>query len=423
MRYAVLALLLVPLVFAALPSWAPVKCDYLKIAIDRAGGVQKVVNALGHEIKIGALIPMSGDLASFAAEANAVKLAVRDLNDCFKQLGVPIKVTYIIEDTQTNPTVAVEKAKKLVNVDGVKLIVGPATSAAVGALMVPINTELKVILMSHSSTSPFRRFENANWIAKHGTSYVFFSVSSDLFQAKALANVVMNFGYKRVVFFYRNDDYGRAFAEAFKSAFESMGGKAYLIPYDPKARTFDAELRQIPAYKPQAIVWLAFDEIKVILQQALKLGLARYPWFFTEAVKGPALLENPTIAKILAKKHVLGTAPAMSTAFINYYKSVYGTEPVAFSDTLYDAVWLVTLGALRAASYNPNLVARAIIEMSYCYNGFSGPKKMNAIYQEPLQTQYEVWSVVCKGSTCDFVTVGHWSLDKGLELYVKITPR
>jgi len=99
MRYALLALMLVPLVFAALPSWAPVKCSYIKTAIDRAGGVDKVVKALGHEIKIGALIPMSGALASFAAEANAVKMAVNDLNACFKELGLPFQVTVKVEDT------------------------------------------------------------------------------------------------------------------------------------------------------------------------------------------------------------------------------------------------------------------------------------------------------------------------------------
>lgn len=277
--------------------------------------------------------------------------------------------------------------------------------------------------MSHSSTSPLVRFNNRDYIAKLGYSYVFFSVSSDLFQAKALAKVVKSFGYNKVVFFYRNDDYGKGFAMAFKQAFEAEGGKAYLIPYDPNARSYLAELRTINNYKPQAIVWLAFDEIKVILRQALQLGLQRYPWFFTEAVKGPALIEDPVVARVLAAKHVLGTAPYTSGNFIKYYESVYGKAPVVFSDTLYDAVWLVTLGALRAASYNPNLVEHGIIEMSYIYKGFSGDKSMNAIYQEPLSTSYSIWTVKMVDGKPVFEDVGFWSPAEGLKLYTNLTPR
>jgi branched-chain amino acid transport system substrate-binding protein len=321
------------------------------------------------------------------------------------------------------PQIALEKARKLVNIDGVHMIVGPATSAAVGTLQDVINTELKVILMSHSSTSPLVRFNNQAAIEKKGYSYVFFSVSSDLFQGKALASVVYSFGYKKVVFFYRNDDYGRGFALAFQQAFESLGGKAYLIPYDPNARSYLAELRSIYNYKPQAIVWLAFDEIKVILRQALTLGLQKYPWFFTEAVKGPALLADPVVARVLVAKNVLGTAPYTAGNFIKYYESVYHKAPVEFSDTLYDAVWLVTLGALRAASFNANLMEHAIVEMSYIYNGFSGNKGMNAIYQEPLTTSYGIWTVKMVDGKPTFVDVGYWSPSSGLKLYEKITPR
>ncbi len=431
MKKAIFALALLALmassslVFAApQEKYGGPSCSYIKIAISRAGGVNAVEKGLGTTvIKIGALIPMSGALASFANERYAVQLAVRDLNACFKELGLPFKVVYYVEDTQTNPQVALEKARKLVNINGVHMIVGPATSAAVGTLQDVINSELKVILMSHSSTSPLVRLNNEAAIKKNGYSYVFFSVSSDFFQAKALASVVKSFGYNNVVFFYRNDDYGKGFALAFKEAFSELGGTAHLIPYDPNARSYLAELRSIFNYKPQAIVWLAFDEIKVILRQALTLGLQKYPWFFTEAVKGPALISDPLVAKVLAMKHVLGTAPYTSGNFIKYYMSVYGSEPVEFSDTLYDAVWLVTLGALRAASFNPNLMEHAIIEMSYIYKGFSGDKSMNAIYQEPLTTSYSVWTVKIVNGKPTFENVGYWSPSKGLELYVKITPR
>ncbi|NPA84403.1 MAG: ABC transporter substrate-binding protein [Crenarchaeota archaeon] len=399
-------------------------CDYIKMAIERAGGLEKVKEGLGTTtIKIGALIPMSGALASFAEERYAAQLAVRDLNYCFEQLQLPFKIELYIEDTQTMPQVALEKARKLVNVNGVHMIVGPATSAAVGTLQDVINNELKVILMSHSSTSPLVRFNNREFIKNNGYSYVFFSVSSDLFQARALASVVESLGYKNVVFFYRNDDYGKGFAMAFKQAFEEMGGKAHLIPYDPNARSYLAELRAIPTYNPDAIVWLAFDEIKVILKQALTLGLQKYPWFFTEAVKGPALVADPVVAKVLATKNVLGTAVYTTSNFIQYYESVYGRAPVEFSDTLYDAVWLVTLGALRAGCFNPNVMSRAIIEMSYVYKGFSGDKSMNAIYQEPLTTSYSIWTVRIVDGKPVFVDVGFWSPDKGLVMKENITPR
>jgi len=60
-------------------------------------------------IPIGAPAPLSGALGSFAvSNYNAIKMASDDINKCMEELGLPWRFKFIMEDTRTDPQVAVE---------------------------------------------------------------------------------------------------------------------------------------------------------------------------------------------------------------------------------------------------------------------------------------------------------------------------
>ena len=73
-------------------------------------------------LKIGVLAPMTGAFASGGwLAAEAVRLALEGVNDEIG--GRPVQL--FIENTGTNPTMAVQKARRLVEREGVQLIIGP----------------------------------------------------------------------------------------------------------------------------------------------------------------------------------------------------------------------------------------------------------------------------------------------------------
>ncbi len=86
--------------------------------------------ALPSEIKIGVLLPLSGDIGPIGAKMlNGAKLAAGQINDRGGIAGRPVRL--IPEDAVAQSEKASDAAKKLVEVSGVQVMIGPATSPEV----------------------------------------------------------------------------------------------------------------------------------------------------------------------------------------------------------------------------------------------------------------------------------------------------
>lgn len=158
--------------------------------------VTQPVAALSGEILIGALLPLSGDLASEGAlNRAAVEIAVEDLNNYVKTLGLPITFRLLIEDTATDPTTALAKLQSLY-ARGVRAVVGPMTSAEVRNLKSYADGN-KIAVCSQSSTAPDLAVPD----------YIFRNVPNDLFQGKAIARLLIDYGVKYVYILYMSISY------------------------------------------------------------------------------------------------------------------------------------------------------------------------------------------------------------------------
>jgi branched-chain amino acid transport system substrate-binding protein len=396
-------------------------CQSIKEVIEWDGGVQNI--HLPKVIPIGAPAPLSGALGSFAvSNYNAIKMASDDINKCMEELGLPWRFKFIMEDTRTDPQVAVEVVRKLA-LQGVQIIAGRITSRPMGSLMYPVNSELHVVVMSATSTAPNLRIANyKQYIAKTGKSYIFWAITNDYFQGNALASLAHMLGYKKVTIMFRQDDYGVGLANAFKYYFSKYGGKTVLVPYDPNARTFDAELRVVANSHPDAILFISFDELKVILRQALQLGLQRYSWLFSETCRG-VLLNDPYLAKIVALKHGMGTGPGGSDEFAKLYEQRFGVPPMLYADYIYDTLWLSALSVLRAKTYNADAIRQALLEVGAYFRGYTGPKAFNPLTQEVMKSIYHYWTIKIVNGKPEVVKVGLWDPDHGIKMFMNIRPR
>lgn len=99
-------------------------------------------------IKIGVILPFTGPMADYGPLGkDGIKFRLDEAN--YKVAGKPIKL--IIEDGATDTSMSLQKAKKLVEVDKVKVIIGPIHSGVATGLA-PYFVEKKVIdigLMDH----------------------------------------------------------------------------------------------------------------------------------------------------------------------------------------------------------------------------------------------------------------------------------
>jgi ABC-type branched-subunit amino acid transport system substrate-binding protein len=85
-------------------------------------------------ITIGALVPLSGIWSSTGESIGAaLEIAVEDVNDYFSKSGSQTRLGLIIEDTKTDPAIALEKLHELAEKD-IRIVIGPSSSAELIAL-------------------------------------------------------------------------------------------------------------------------------------------------------------------------------------------------------------------------------------------------------------------------------------------------
>ncbi|MFW6181443.1 MAG: ABC transporter substrate-binding protein [Spirochaetota bacterium] len=312
-----------------------------------AGGSKKAVDM--EEITIGALLPLSGDLAVYGQTVQkGVNLAVKQINEAGGPLGMRLKVVF--RDSQTDPTALRDGAEKLVNVDKVPAIVGPMIRSDVAT---PVTAPNRVVIISPSNTP--------TWVTTlDDDDYTFRTTASDAIQGKVLGQLAWEVGYRTAAILYINDPYGGGLAESTKEWFEKSGGKVLgMAAYDPGEVAYKMQLNELAKGDPDVLVLIGYPESGVVvIRQALSAGLFDQFLF-------PDGMQSEQIITDVGGDHLegmYGTGPgaAETKSYENYlqaYRAEYGEKPAtAYTENAYDGVAVIALAmaaagkeALRAA--------------------------------------------------------------------------
>ncbi len=257
----------------------------------------------------------------------------------------------IAEDDQATPAIAVSSFQKLINVDNVKLVLGPLTSSATLAVA-PLAEENKIVILSPGASAPS--------ITDAG-DYVFRNELSDSFGGDKQANLAFNnLNFKKVAIVYINNDYGVGVQSVFKDKFTSLGGKIVASESFKQGNTdFKSILAKIAIQKPDAIFVVSHNEILNLLKQKKEIGLS-IPVYTT-----PVFEDQKNIEKLgpLAEGVIYTFYGSFSldgnnlntNKFIESYKAKYETNPTYYSALGFDAANILTT-ALKSANYDENKV-------------------------------------------------------------------
>ncbi|MDQ3903264.1 MAG: penicillin-binding protein activator [Thermoproteota archaeon] len=366
-------------------------------------------------ILIGALLPLTGTLASFGESAEAsLKLAVDDVNNHFANSGSPSRVGLVIEDTKTDPNVAREKIMDLAS-KGIRIVIGPSTSANVAAVK-DYADQNNILIVSSSSTAPSLAIPNDN---------VLRFVPDDTQQANILAKKMWDEGTRVIIPIWRTDVFGNNLQSLLKEQFQKLGGKVLDgVGYDPPIGDFAASLHRI-----NFIVWeqhlksltskvkeavkqygaskvgvyaIAFDEIVPILIQADRhQELKSVRWYGSDgSAQHVGLINNIDAAEF-----------AVETNFLNPIYGVHGNEsfkkledrivesiervPRSYAEVTYDEFWV---GALALQNYNSThndsngSLREAFIKTANSYIGVTGTTQLNDAGDRKYGS-YDFWAV------------------------------
>jgi branched-chain amino acid transport system substrate-binding protein len=366
-------------------------------------------------ILIGALLPLTGTLSSFGESAEAsLRLAVDDVNNQLAKSGSSSRVGLVIEDTKTDPNVAREKLMDLAS-KGIRIVIGPATSANVAAVK-EYADENGILIVSSSSTAPSLAIPNDN---------VFRFVPDDTHQAEALAKKMWDEGTRVVIPIWRTDVFGNNLQSLLKEKFEKLGGKVVDgIGYDPPVGNFAASLHRI-----NFIVWeqelrsltqkvndavkqygadkvgvyiVAFDEIVPIMIQANRHeALQSVRWYGSDgSIQHEGLIKNIEAAEFAVKTNFL--SPIYGVEASDSFKELeeriveeIDRVPRSYAEVIYDEFWVA---ALTLSNYNGThkddigSLREAFINTTNSYIGVTGRTELDDAGDKEYGS-YDFWAI------------------------------
>jgi branched-chain amino acid transport system substrate-binding protein len=296
------------------------------------------------EITIGLVLPQSGRLAATFGEPiqNALELAQNEINDS-QIAGLDLK--FITVGDQGTPEGAIKAYNRLINEEGVSVILGPATSSATKRVF-PIAKEHQIVAISPTS-------------AARGLS----AISDFTFRVALTTDVLVPYGiekthaklnYQKVATLYdETDDFSIDGDKAVQEELRARGVKILDTVTFRGGETddFTDHLTRIKALDPQAIFVSSLPPEKpAILRKAHELGIT-----------APIIIRTLTEVEVEAADEAaedaitfVGWGTAVDTpgnqAFIENYTATYGIGPNNYAARSYATLYILAAAIANAES-------------------------------------------------------------------------
>ena len=337
---------------------------------------------LGEEIPIGVVLPVTGRLAStFGVPiGTGFELALEEINS--SQLGRR-SIKFIIEDDQSTVEGAVDAYKKLIQQDGVPVILGPATSTQTQEAF-PIAQENGVVGFSPTSA--------ARGLSAIGDFVFRAALTTDVLIPSGIETTSAKLGYKTAATMYDESDvFSTDSDEAVREAFAVNGIEVLITETFQGGDTdFTAQLTRIRDANPDIIFISSLSPEKPgLLKQGRQLGIP-------DSV--PFVMRTLTIADVQAAGEAaegaitfVGWASAADTpgnsAFVQNYSAKYGVEPSNYAARAYAGLHILAEAIANAQSTDSIAIRDAlanITDFDTVFGKFSFNAVGDAVYDPKI---------------------------------------
>jgi branched-chain amino acid transport system substrate-binding protein len=372
------------------------------------------------EVPIGLISPLTGALSSGGKSIKiAVEKAERDVNNYLENKNSSIRTRLLVEDSKTDPVAALHALKRLIDSD-VRIVIGPATSAAVMSVKDYANQN-DIILISPSSTSAALSIADDN---------LFRFVPDDRNQAEFISNKMWNDGIRVVIPMWRSDTFGNELVKGVKENFEKKGGLVMEgVEYHPHTGEFSSSLHRINfimwnqylkklsnilentihQFNAQevGIYLVSFDEVTPILIQSNEHPiLQKVKWYGSDAsAQNLQIIRNHDAAHFAEMINFsnplfqvnLNNSKA-ETLGAEIEKKLHGSYSLTYPILAYDTYWVTGLSLEkiidnRTIDIDVESLKKIISGTAADYDGISGKIILNDA-GDRINANYDIWSVV-----------------------------
>ncbi|WP_306148307.1 MULTISPECIES: ABC transporter substrate-binding protein [unclassified Roseibium] len=303
------------------------------------------VQAQGCTTKIGAALPTSVDWGRPIAEV--AQFAIDQVNEAGGAGGCSIEM--VLRDTQVDPKVGVDAAKALVDLEGVKVLLGAVSSGVSMPILTSVTVPAGVMQMSCcSSSTAFTKLSeegktNGLWFRTFATTGV---------QSAMGAKVAADKGWKSVAILYKNDDWGQDMSRLIAADFAAAGVEVTAnVAINDAQPSYRAEVTEALTSQPDALYLALYPtEGKSAVREWISLG-GTQNMILANSLKSDEFRDSVGLQYL---GNALGTDTASprvesADAFKAAYEAKFGSQPngpgLANS---YDAA-MIALLAMEAA--------------------------------------------------------------------------
>ncbi|WP_117208036.1 ABC transporter substrate-binding protein [Allorhizocola rhizosphaerae] len=233
-----------------------------------AGGRER-----GQQLVLGGLLPVEGGLSfAYPPMIAGARLALKEVNEAGGVLGQPVQ--WRDGNDFTDPAKALATVQKHKS-DGVHVIIG-AGASGVSLAVLPEVVKAGMILFSSSNTA-------AALSTVDDAGLYFRSAPSDILQARALADVMLRDGLRRICIVARGDAYGEGLMKDVQKELVAAGvseGDIRTFKYEVGENGMlatpgqvEGVIGQIADWRPDGVLVIGFEESAEVIKGMAKTGL------------------------------------------------------------------------------------------------------------------------------------------------------
>lgn len=337
--------------------------------------------AAAETVKIGAVQPLSGKISVYGEGfQRAINLAAEEVNAAGGIKGQDLEIVY--EDNLSTAQGSVSALQKLISIEKLPVVIGPAASSNFLATCPIAEREKTVFIGAESAASD---------ISNCG-SYVFRVFPSDMLQGIGVAELAEELDYKEVALTYINNDWGVGLADVFKEQYK--GRIVEEFTYDEGKADYRSEILRLKKSNPAAVVNLTYiKEGGTMLKQAHEMKF--HPqWLLGSAAKSPKIVELAGEAA----EGIIGTYPTFSktSGLYEHYKAAFTKKypdqklPI-FGEYNYDMIHLLAKALNNANDLTADSIRASLISAAKGFEGVTGDKSFDE--NGDVGASYGRWSV------------------------------
>jgi branched-chain amino acid transport system substrate-binding protein len=370
---------------------------------------------LSGTIPIGAIMPLSGDLADYGATAKAAtQVAQAEINNFTSHSGSGVTFSFLIEDSTTTAATTLTEVQSFA-AKGVKVVIGGLDSGDLETISQYVASN-QIVVISGESSAP----RSAVGTGVDNGSYIFRTIPGGDSEGFSITQAFMSLGIKNVVAITAQRTYTEAIYNVFQKVYTAAGGTILAnVEYAPGTTDYTAQLDALEtAAKPYSagqigVFCNTFDEAAQILSQAQQRNspLLNLRWIGQDSITLETVITKDAggpASKVLLTG-LEDAAPSSPTyvRVVSAVKAAIGVTPDVYAVAMYDAAWIAVLSIFAAGKYDGPTIRALVPFVANRYYGATGNTVMLPNGDRANMDQ-EFYSIEMVNGIATWVDSGHY---------------